>query len=218
MMQNNISPYNSKLTIGIVGGSGAGKSKVCEILEGLEVEIINADLIGHNALLKEYPNSAYHQIIAIFGEEILGEGDEICRKKLGKIVFSNTDALTRLSAITHPFIIKEVQSRIMSSKNRIFAIDAAVLIEMGLHKICRAVLGVFAPIDERVSRIMYRDNIARGAAKNRINSQKSDCFVRQFITHEIHNDSNLGDLNEKVHDFFDNVIRNSNSGGVRGTK
>jgi len=86
--------------IGLTGGIGTGKSVVAEILREQGAEILNADLVGHEAYLPGTP--VYDDIVAEFGRDVVAEDGTIDRKKLGSIVFSSPDKLARLNAITHP--------------------------------------------------------------------------------------------------------------------
>jgi dephospho-CoA kinase len=86
--------------IGLTGGIGTGKTVVSEILQEQGAEILNADLVGHEAYLPGGP--AYDDIVAEFGPEIVADDGTIDRKKLGPIVFADPAKLARLNAIMHP--------------------------------------------------------------------------------------------------------------------
>jgi len=161
--------------IGLTGGSGSGKSTVVFLLSQLtKVYIINADKIGHQIILKGKP--AYYDIIQHFGREILNEEGEVNRKRLGEIVFSDKDSLNILNKITHPRIREEIiktikQIKQSSSSYNYIVIDAALLIEVELHKIVDEVWAVYADEEKRIQRIMKRDGIDIKQAENRIKSQ-----------------------------------------------
>ena len=60
------------MVIGITGGSGAGKSTICEILErDYNVKIINADKIARK--LSRKGTNYVIDIIKIFGKDIVDE-------------------------------------------------------------------------------------------------------------------------------------------------
>jgi dephospho-CoA kinase len=89
------------------------------------------------------------------------------RKKLGKLVFVDPDKLALLTSITHKYIKQEIYMRISSFKDnpvildedgnetplRGVIIDAPLLFESGLHKICNAVVVVLADMELRIMRI-----------------------------------------------------------------
>ena len=61
--------------IGLTGGIGTGKTEVSKILQSLGVEIINADLLGHEVYR---PNSeGWREVIETFGEDVAASSGEI---------------------------------------------------------------------------------------------------------------------------------------------
>jgi len=165
------------LIIGITGGSGAGKTSAVMALETLGAKAIDCDILYHEMLQTD--KNLTDEITGNF-EKILTNG-KMDRKKLGAIVFNNSDALLKLNKITHKFITMELERRISSFKSEgvdIIAIDAIALIESGLSDTCNVVVGIIAPVDRRVSRIIKRDGLTREQALTRINAQKPESFFR----------------------------------------
>ena len=139
----------------------------------LDCDEIYHELLAGNAELKS-------DLAARFGG-ILSSG-EIDRKKLGEIVFNDPSALMELNAITHSYISAEIESRLESWKTqggKVAAIDAIALIESGRSKKCDVVVGVTAPVETRISRIMSRDGITRERAEMRVNAQKPDSYYEE---------------------------------------
>jgi dephospho-CoA kinase len=116
--------------IGLTGGIGTGKTVVSQILEEQGAEILNADLVGHEAYLPGGP--AYDDIVAEFGRDVVAEDGSIDRKKLGPIVFADPAKLERLNAIMHPRM-KEMMREKLAALGRdgaeIVVLEAAILLE-----------------------------------------------------------------------------------------
>ncbi len=120
------------LVIGLTGNFGTGKTTVSQILAELGATVIDADKLGHELLQPN--NQTYGKIVATFGKSILKHNGEIDRKKLGKLVFADTAALTRLNQIMHPRIYEIVRQKIEEYREagaRVIALEAALLIEAG---------------------------------------------------------------------------------------
>ena len=97
--------------IGLIGGIGSGKSSVSAILNSLGVEVIDADKVGHEAYT---PNSeGWRKVISVFGQDIVGPENEIDRKKLGGIVFSDPSEMEKLNKLMHPIIHDLVEEKIL---------------------------------------------------------------------------------------------------------
>lgn len=160
--------------IGLTGGTGSGKSVVSRSLEAAGAVIVDADQIAHDIILKGEP--AYMEIIAYYGTGILDEEGNIIRKKLGEIVFHDKEKLAFLNQCTHKYITAEVNRQISAAKEKGTAsaiiVDAPLLLEAGLEKVCDVVWVVYAEPEVRAQRVMARDGITYELAKARIANQK----------------------------------------------
>lgn len=191
------------LILGVTGGSGCGKSNFCRMLKEKGAYVIDADLVardvvrpGERALLK---------IKKTFGTEYILPNGELDRKKLGALVFSDSDKLNILNQITHKYIIKEIKKRIKESACSLKVIDAAVLFESGLADICDRTVCVLADKETRVKRISERDNLTYDAAKKRINAQQSDDFYRSHADDVILNNGSQEELEKENEKYFEKM-------------
>lgn len=202
MMQNNNKGMNNMQIIGLTGNSGCGKSTVSNILCEFGAYIIDADKIAHDIIKKG--NTAYIEIIKLFGNDILNQENEIDRKKLAEIVFNNKEKLELLTSLTHKYIIeyiKEDIKNILSSNlnYRYIVIDAPLLIEAGLHKITDKVWVVYADLNIRIERITKRDKITKQKAIERFNNQMEYEKLKSYADIIIeNNDNDLNKLKETV--------------------
>lgn len=162
--------------IGLTGGTGSGKGFVSERLEKRNAYVMDADKIAHEIIEKDKP--AYKEIVDYFGRSILDESGCIIRRKLGDIVFSDSEKLAFLNKCTHKYINMEImriidEVRPQTDKYTAIVIDAPLLAEAGLTDICDDIWVVYADGEVRVKRIMERDSITEEQARSRIASQKT---------------------------------------------
>lgn len=173
--------------LGITGPTGAGKTTALNALADLGACIIDADAVYHGLL--ERDPALRSALTARFGD-ILDETGKIDRKKLGEVVFSDQAALLDLNAITHRFVGEEI-GRLLSQAEAegrpAAAIDAIALIESGLGRRCGAVVGVLAPAELRVRRIMAREGIPEAYARKRVQAQKGEAFFRSHCDYILEN-------------------------------
>lgn len=144
------------MVIGITGGIGTGKSTVLKLLnEKFGFYVFEADKVGHE--LMKSGEIVYNKIVETFGNEILDDNNEIDRKAMSKLVFSNKEKLEVLNNIVHPEVIAEMVRRMeYESKNHNinnFVIEAALLIESGCNKICDKVWYIYSDDDTRIERL-----------------------------------------------------------------
>ena len=164
--------------IGITGPTGAGKTTALKALASLGASIIDADAVYHQLLEGSEPLRA--ALTGRFGD-ICTEGGKIDRKKLGEQVFTDPSALSDLNAIAHRFVGEEID-RLLREAERAgcpaAAIDAIALIESGQGARCDAVVGIIAPAEVRIRRIMAREGISEDYARKRVGAQKGEDFFR----------------------------------------
>ena len=194
-------------TIGITGGTGSGKTLALRVLRSLGALTLDCDKIYHEILSNNADIKA--ELEARFNGVL--QNGAIDRKRLGEIVFSDPAALKDLNAITHKYIGKEIAQRIAgweSQGGKVVAIDAIALIESGRAERCDVVVGVTAPKEIRISRIMARDKITREQAEMRINAQKPDSFYIDncdYMLEGVH--TTPKEFKDECEVFFSGLIR-----------
>ncbi len=159
------------LRVGITGGIGSGKSTIATIFEILGIPVYYADdaakkLMNEDVFLKE-------QLIDAFGKEIYQNGI-LNRSCLSGLVFNNPEKLAQLNDIVHPATIADAEYW-MQQQHSVYVIkEAAILFESGANKYLDKVIGVFAPLELRISRVMQRDNSTQEAVIARMNKQMEE--------------------------------------------
>ena len=159
------------MIIGVMGGVGSGKSTVLNYLENnYEANIIEADKVAKEVMLPG--NDVYNEIVKTFPEVIAD--NKIDSKKLAEIVFNDKEQLEKLNSITHPGAVKEIVSRIKSSKNRIIVVESAILLGSGVEQYCDELWFVFCNRDTRIKRLMQTRGYSKEKCISVIESQPAD--------------------------------------------
>lgn len=180
--------------IGLTGQSGSGKSVAADILRKNGFLVLDCDKIAHENMMPK--GKAYNEIVEYFGDIILENG-EINRKILGNIVFNDGDKLKKLNEITHKYIVEIILNTIAKSNENI-VIDAPLLFEAGLEKLCHKVWAVVCPEDVRIERIVKRDGISPEGALARFKNQKSIDFYIENADIIIENSGDIQLFEERV--------------------
>jgi len=154
------------MVIGLTGRYCAGKNAVAAAFSESGFNVVDADELSHEVLAAKAA-----EVLAAFGPGVGGSDGGIDRRALGRIVFGDPGARTRLEAILYPAITERI-TRFIAQSDRDVLINAPLLHRAGLQRICKAVLFVRAPAIVRLVRAMRRDGLRLGDAWTRINAQK----------------------------------------------
>lgn len=173
------------LRVGLTGGIACGKSHVLARLSAAGFRCLDLDRIAHQAMAPG--GSAYAEVVAAFGREMLAPDGSIDRKALGALVFADAAARGSLNAIVHPKVRAEEarQARQGGDAPAIVVSDAALLVETGAHLRFDRLVVVHCDEAEQLRRLMDRDGVGEGAARARIAAQMPVADKRRFAHHEI---------------------------------
>lgn len=177
----------SLMTIGLTGPTGAGKSTLRPVFERFGCDVLDCDLYARR--VTEPGSPALSELADIFGADIMRPDGSLDRALLASRAFASPGGREALNGTTHPRIIAMLKDDIAltHSNGRHAVIDAPLLFESGLERICDAVIAVVAPAEIRAGRIMLRDGITREAALLRISAQHDEAFYTDRADLSINN-------------------------------
>jgi dephospho-CoA kinase len=164
-----VSKWPGKYVIGLTGNIATGKSVVRRMLEHLGAYGIDADALSHRAIAKGAPG--YQPVLGAFGKWILDDKGEIDRTKLGRLAFSDPDALQQLEVIVHPLVEHAVDLMVQRSSQRVIVIEAIKLLEGDLAANCDTVWVTDAPENVQLARLQNKRQLSEPEALQRIRSQ-----------------------------------------------
>lgn len=194
--------------IGLTGPTGAGKTTVLHVLEGMGAAVLDADAIYHDLTVSSQPMRQALQ--ERFGPDIYDDQGVLLRKQLGAKVFGNSQALEDLNAITHRYIQLEIQRRLDQAQaegKEMAVVDAIALIESGVADICHITVAVVAKAETRIGRIMARDGIDEAYARKRVEAQKPAEFFETHCQYTLHNDGDdPGQLEQQATALFAHIL------------
>ena len=160
------------LRIGLTGGIACGKSQVRARLAHAGLHTLDLDEVAHEVMAPG--GSAYADVVAAFGPEVLDAAGAIDRKALGAVVFRDEGARQRLNGIVHPRVWAQetrFAARFSQESNSVVVTDAALLVESGLHLRFDRLVVVHCPPQVQMQRLMARDGIDEAAASARLRAQ-----------------------------------------------
>jgi len=163
--------WAGKYVIGLTGNIGTGKSVVRRMLEHLGAYGIDADALSHRAIAKGAPG--YDPVIEVFGRYMQGTDGQIDRGKLGRVVFSDPEALQQLEAIIHPLVKQAIDLIVRRASQKVIVIEAVKIFETGLAEVCDSVWMVYAPEEIQLARLVQNRGMNDKEALQRVSMQSS---------------------------------------------
>lgn len=197
--------------IGLTGGIGSGKSTVSRFLRELGAVVIDTDALWHEAL--EPGKDVWRQVVAVFGEGILGPDREIDRRKLGAIVFGDARARDRLDRIMHPWMYEAVRARLEEYRRQgvaVVVLEIPLLVEVPLYMRAHQPsltdevdeVWVTVALEATVIRRLEEKGLAREEALARIRSQISSEERLKHADVVIDTDCSLEELRTRVRELW----------------
>lgn len=181
------------LRVGLTGGIGSGKSAVSQLLAEHGAVVIDYDQLAREVV--EPGSPALSEIARRFGADILTSDGALNRPALGAIVFNDPESLRTLEGITHPAIrVLAAQREAAAGEDAIVVHDNALLVEMGHHTSCDAVIVVDVPQDVQIARLVEQRGFTEAEARARIANQTSRESRTGVADHVVDNTGSLDEL------------------------
>ena len=191
------------LSVGIGGNIGSGKTTVTKELiklyrkDGIKVKLIDADTIAWELYKRESGSKMYKNIVKAFGNDILDKKNEINRKKLGELVFSDKKMLAKLNKIVHPELVSQIKAELSKTDLKVKILDAALLFFWGRKIPVTYRILVTAPDKQKVARMIKR-GYNTIEVKTRLKQQMKESEMEKRADFFNKNNSTLNHLKKQV--------------------
>ena len=188
--------------VGLTGGIGSGKSTVLKQFEDLGINTYSADKAAKKLINSD--EDLIESIKSLFGDNIY-DNNILDTIKLSKIVFQDSHKLESLNSIIHPAVAKDFKSFIKTNHGDYIVKEVAIIFETNTEDNYDKIILVRAPIEDRIKRVVLRDNITKDDVIRRVNNQIDDSTIIDKCDYIIDN-HNLKELKEKVIDIHHDLI------------
>ncbi len=191
------------LQVGLTGGIGSGKSEVARIFADLGAYIIDTDELAREAVA---PNSDGLLAIAHIWPQFV-RGGVLDRAALAEVVFSDPKALARLNEIVHPFVRRLALERETRAKpDQLVVHVVPLLFESGYTALVDKSVVIIAPEEQRIARVVQRDNTDAAHVLARMATQIDPNDARARADYVIENDGDVAHLRERTRAVYDALV------------
>ena len=174
------------IKIAVTGGIGSGKSYISHLLENMHIPVYNADNEAKRLTVSDA--GIRGELIALLGEEVYKDG-LLNKSLLASYLFSDPAHVLQINSIIHPRVRKDFTVWVERQENcEIVGMESAILYEAGFQDTVDAVIMVYAPVELRIQRAMYRDGASEEQVRARIAAQMDDEEKRRRADFTVVND------------------------------
>ncbi len=160
------------IKVGITGGIGSGKSTVCNFFRLLGIPVFEAD--KESKKLVNTSPKIKNSLKNLFGKDIYLSDDTIDRKRLAGLIFNSPPLLETVNSIIHPEVRNYFEEWCEKQNSPYIVYEAAILFETGFYKTIDLSILVTAPVEDRIKRVIIRENATEEEVKSRISKQWTD--------------------------------------------
>ncbi|WP_117238495.1 dephospho-CoA kinase [Thermus sediminis] len=179
------------IIIGLTGNIGSGKSTVAAFLREMGYPVLDADLLAERA--RELKRA---ELKALFPEAFHGE--ELDRRRLAQVVFSDPERLRALEALIHPEVRRLLWEELARLGAPLVFLEIPLLLEKGWEERLDGVILVAAPLEERLRRVMARSGLSREEVLARERAQMPEEEKRRRATWVLENRGTFEALRAQV--------------------
>ena len=196
------------ISVGITGGIGSGKSTVARTWESLGAEVVFADDLAKE--LMQADPVLRQNLTDTFGEQTFNPDGSLNKPHLIEEAF-HKNRVEELNSIVHPAIHKEIQSQIARAEEagiKLFAYEAAILLNNGRPDYLDVVVLVTSNRKKRLARVSERDSVDERDVAARMAKQPDFATLTHLADHVIENNGSLDELREKSAGLYYKLIGN----------
>lgn len=157
--------------LGVTGGIGSGKSSVCKVFRLLGIPVFAADEEARSIM--ENDHGLILKLKSLTGRDLY-PGGRLDRALLASLIFNNSLLLEKVNSLVHPVVFERFNEWVEIQTSPYVIMEAAILLESGASSLVDRVAVVVAPVEERIERVIQRNDLTREQVLDRIRNQMDD--------------------------------------------
>lgn len=191
------------IVVGLTGGIGSGKTTVANFFKELDIPVYIADdeakqLMVQSKIIKK-------KLIALFGDDAYID-NALNRPFIASKIFSDKTYLQQMNLIVHPKVASHFKRWLKKQESLYVIKEAAIIFEHNNEAHYDVIITVTANLDERINRVIKRDNSSKSKIESIIKNQMSDEEKIKKSHYVITND-NLEDTKNQVKKTHQSILK-----------
>lgn len=187
----------------MTGGIGTGKSSVVRLLARLGAEVLDADAVTHASY--GVGGAGARSLAAALGSQVLDASGAVDRAWLAERVFADPALKSRVEAIVHPMVLREMDRFVAAvPPERLAVLEVPLLFETGYDAAVASVVVVACAEETQLRRLLGRHpDWDEAAARRRIGVQMPLASKVARADHVLWNDGTAAELEEATSRLYD---------------
>jgi dephospho-CoA kinase len=191
------------VVVGLTGGIGSGKTTVAKMFETFGIPVYIADIEAK--LLMNRSKVIKRKLKQLLGDEAY-VNERLNRPFIAKKIFNNKELLQRMNAIVHPKVASHFKRWLKKQSAPYIIKEVAILFENGSYKDCDFTITVTAPKEEKIKRVIKRDNSSKEKVSAIMSNQWSDAQRIELSDFVIKN-QNLDETKKLVEEVHVKILK-----------
>lgn len=191
------------IVVGLTGGIGSGKTTVAKMFETFDIPVYIADVEAK--LLMNRSKIIKRKLKQLLGNEAYVD-EKLNRPFIASKIFNNKQLLEEMNAIVHPKVASHFKRWLKKQTSPYIIKEVAILFENGSYKDCDFTITVTAPKEEKIKRVIKRDNSSTEKVIAIMNNQWSDVQRIELSDFVIKNQS-LNKTKEQVAKIHTRILK-----------
>ena len=182
------------MIVGLTGGIGSGKSTVAKMFKELGVPVYDSDKEAKKLMVDS--KEVRFKIEQLLGNNAYANGG-LNRQYIAGKVFKSPELLQKLNNIVHPAVRTHFLEWAKTQESPYVIQETALIFENGAQEKYDRTILVTAPVENRIQRVIDRDNVGKQAVLDRMVNQLNDEKKQRMAHYSIEN-LDLEKTKEKV--------------------
>ncbi|WP_455069150.1 dephospho-CoA kinase [Prevotella nigrescens] len=187
------------MKVAITGGIGSGKSFVCERLHKFGIAVYDCDEAAKRLIRTS--NDIQERLSDLVGAKVFVRG-KLQKAVLASFLLHDKASAQAVNDIVHPAVAADFEHSGYDFIESAILFDSGFINRVSIDK----VICVTAPIEVRVQRIVYRDQITPAKAQEWINRQLPQSEMLKLSNYEIVNDGQRN-LDSQIQAIIDDMAK-----------
>lgn len=176
-----------RLSLGLTGGIGSGKSTVAAMLVGHGAVLVDTDAIART--ITGPSGAAMPEIEQAFGVSVVDQHGALNRAGMRELAFGDPNARRKLESILHPLIGAEALLQADQAASDVVVFDVPLLTESSHWRArCARILVIDCSVETQVGRVVARSGWEASQVHSVIGQQSSRERRRTIADAIIYND------------------------------